>query len=559
VREDIKTDVFKQYETGRQYKQKIDLYNAVTLAIRMLQDDQWIGVESAGLPLPVLNFLKRVRNSQVPKVAANNIKMLFTPNGVSMDKNDIESDKRKLSEAMAMSMSMQPNPTGRITDEEKKAVAQLFTAYSDKSWENLDMVTTLLSVVSDAFATGDGILYFYYDDEIETGQTVKGDLNKLILDNVNVYFGNPTCHDKEKQPYIIIAQRENLQAVKAEALKNGASQLEVDSITGDSDNQDQAGDKGKIELDDNNMCLTLLKLWREKEKGKSKIYACKSTKSCIVRPKWYTKFSKYPLAIYNWDERKNCIHGNSEITGLIPNQIAVNKVLAFDIISTMNTAYPKVIIDENYVDGFSNAVGAVIPVRDGVDGKIKYLDAPQNSGEALRLVTYIIDQTMQLMGANDASLGNSPSDNTSALMFNAQQANEPLKEKQKRLYKFIKDIGRIWVDFWVNYYNAERFLTIEDDDGTYYAPFDGRRYQNVMFDLKIQVGQALEFSEALLEQGLKSAMQYVKLDPEIYLMHSPNIFNREAILSDYRKIKAESLQQMQAQGQGTPPPSQLPM
>ena len=51
----------------------------------------------------------------------------------------------------------------------------------------------------------------------------------------------------------------------------------------------------------------------------------------------------YPLTWMNWDYVQDCYHGQAMITGLLPNQIFVNKLFAMSMISLMTLAYPKVV------------------------------------------------------------------------------------------------------------------------------------------------------------------------------------------------------------------------
>ena len=251
----------------------------------------------------------------------------------------------------------------------------------------------------------------------------------------------------------------------------------------------------------------------------------KATKSAVIRKAWDLQLPIYPIAMMNWKERKNSVHGIAETTGLIPNQVAVNKILAMEIVSTMNTAYPKVILDENCVDGWNNAVGAVIPVRDGVDGKVKYLEPPAGSGNSLNLANYIISNTKEAMAANDAAMGNSKVDNTTAYLAVREASAVPLESIQQRFYRFIEDVGLIWAAFWVNYYSAERILNIQSGGSSYYVRFDGRRYKDILFSLKTEVGPSSLWSELsiissldkLLAGGYISFLQYLERVPDGYI------------------------------------------
>ena len=522
------TEIYRQYELGRAYKSRINLYHDVDLNERYYAGDQWVGVQSNGLPLPVLNFIRRVGNYLVASIKSRTTTLVFTAENESLSPADfLKVDQ--MPDAFDRFLSQEKYVEGknpRISGAEKKAVAQLFTEYSKRTWERLKMESNNLKGLLDAFNSGDYIAYFHWDEEIETGQDAKGDIAMELIDNVNTYFGDPNCKEIQKQPYIIIAFREMVENVKSEAARNGASKAEIASIVADDDTSYQAGDRGKIELEDGGKCLCLLKLWRSKNPdGHYSVKAMKATKGAVIRKAWDLKLPIYPIALMNWKERKNSIHGIAETTGLIPNQVAVNKILAMEIVSTMNTAYPKVLLDENCVDGWNNAVGAVIPVRDGVEGKVKYLEPPVGGGNSLQLASYLVANTKDAMAANDMVMGNGEIQNTSAFLAMREAAAIPLESIQQRFYRFIEDVGQIWAAFWVHYYSAERILNIQSGGSSYYVRFDGRRYRNILFSLKTEVGPSSLWSELsvissldkLLQGGQISFLQYLERIPDGYI------------------------------------------
>ena len=56
----------------------------------------------------------------------------------------------------------------------------------------------------------------------------------------------------------------------------------------------------------------------------------------------------YPITWFNWDYVQD-YHGQAVITGLIPNQVFINKLFAMSMISLMTTAYPKIVYDRDRV------------------------------------------------------------------------------------------------------------------------------------------------------------------------------------------------------------------
>ena len=254
------TEIYRQYEMGRAYKSRINLYNDVDLNERYYAGDQWYGVQSNGLPLPVLNFIRRVGNFLVASIKSRTISMVFTAENESLSPDDfLKIDQMPDTfDAIYNNEKYVEGKVPKISAAEKKAVAQLFTEYSNKTWERLKMESNNLKGLLDAFNTGDYIAYYYWDEDLETGQDAKGDIGMELIDNVNTYFGDPNCKDIQKQPYIIIAFRELVDSVKSEAMKNGSPKADIETIAADCDYNYQAGDRGKIELEDSGKCLCLL-------------------------------------------------------------------------------------------------------------------------------------------------------------------------------------------------------------------------------------------------------------------------------------------------------------
>ena len=64
-----KTTAWERYEAGRDYKRRIGLYSDVRRNERFYRGDQWRGVDSADLPKPVFNIIKRITDYMISSVA----------------------------------------------------------------------------------------------------------------------------------------------------------------------------------------------------------------------------------------------------------------------------------------------------------------------------------------------------------------------------------------------------------------------------------------------------------------------------------------------------------
>ena len=70
----------------------------------------------------------------------------------------------------------------------------------------------------------------------------------------------------------------------------------------------------------------LTHFWRDRTTGS--IFCCESAERGMLRPPYDTGLRRYPLIWLSWDFVQDCYHGQSLITGLIPNQNFINKIFA---------------------------------------------------------------------------------------------------------------------------------------------------------------------------------------------------------------------------------------
>lgn len=544
MRKEEETQQWQQYQNGIEYKRQINLYNTVNKNERMYDGNQWDGVNSNGLPTPVFNVIKRAIQYKVSAISSDNVKMQFGIEGIGdVAENDNEA--------------------------ELKEVARLLSEYSDTNWERLKMNFLNGNGLKDASLSGDYVLYFYWDPTIKTGTEVEGDINAETIDNVNLFLGNPNdsrinYSDKPIQPYILVAFRQLVGDLQREAEASGMSKAEVEKITSDLQTSEQAGDLANIELNQSKKTIALLKLWYNKETGT--IWANKSTKTAIIKKDYDTKLTLYPVALMNWETRKNCCHGQAECTNLIPNQIFINKAFAMAMLNVMYYAFPKAIYDSTRIKKWTNLVGSSIPVAGDISGAAQFLTPGQAATQDLyKLIDMAISYTKELMGATEAALGEVRPENTSAIIAVQKAAAIPLEMIKERFYNFIEDVGRIWLDFWLNYYNVPRKLKVNRDGQELITEINLSNYKDYKFNLKIDVGASTQWSEIASIQTLDNLLMNQHITFVEYLERIPRgIVPQSQELITAKKAQEEQMQQMAqmqevAQQEQQMPIRQMPM
>lgn len=479
------TDAWKQYQTGLDFQRKINLQPNVDTNERFYAGDQWKGVTSNGLPTPVFNVIKRIVQYKVAALKPTDVKIRYYIEGIADDTEDEEEIKLK-------------------------EVAELFSKFSNTQWERLKMDTMNLNSLKDGALTGDYIDYFYFNPEIETGEEAKGDLDLDQVDNLNIMLGNPNLPpDKiQKQPYIEIAYRDMVENVRKEAKNNKIPQNLIDLITSDTETENQAGDRAKIELDDNNKCIILLKLWKKD----GTVWYKKSTRYTDVTKEINTNLKRYPVAMGNWETRKNSSHGTAEVTGLIPNQVFINKLFAMAMMSAMYYAFPKPVYDVNSIDGdFPTAIGEAIKVNNNTGGSIKnvadFLNPGQMSVDVPKLIEFTISYTKEMCGASETALGEVDPKNTSAIIAVKEAAGVPLETIKDRFNQFIEDIALIWIDMWTTYYNTERNITIYENGVKQIVRINPSEYKDKLWKVKIDVSPGGKWGEIENRQTLDNLLQ----------------------------------------------------
>ena len=493
-----KTKTWEQYEQGVDYKQRIGLYSTVDVNERFFAGDQWVGIPHEGLPTPVVNFIKYASAWKIAAVTDRRLGLRFFAEG--------------------------ENDSGDVA-----TYASQISAYCDKIWERLKMDYMTKEGLKQAAVTGDYVQYFYWDPELKTGQALTGDIATMLIDNVNYYPGNPNDPDVQSQPYIILAFRELVSKVREEAKQNGCRK--ISEIVADDENEHTAGDMGKIEMDDSGKCNVLLKMYKKD----GRVYSEKSVREVIIQREKDTNLTLYPVALMNWETRKNSAHGMAEVTGLIPNQVFVNKILALSQLNQVQTSFPKVIFDKTRIKEWSNKVAGAIAVNGDISGAAQYMNPPGMAYDAWRGLDTTLETTMRMMGANDVTLGNvSNPDNTSAFIAARDAAMVPLQTQQERFYAFIEDVGRIWLDFIKNFYKEGRMIPVMEGDQRVYVPIDADVLEEYTMDLKVDVGPSSLWSEIQVLQTLDNLLANGKITFTQYLERLPDghIPKKEALLAE---------------------------
>lgn len=484
--------VWEEFNKDCTFKDGLNLYETVRGNEDFYIGRQWEGVQANGLPTPVFNFIKRIILFLVASTATDNLKMAATP----------------LSAAGSGDVS---------------SLIDVVNAQFDALFEQNKLGKQSREFMRNSAVDGDACLYSWFDPDAETGQTAKGTIRTEILENTRVGFGDPNNRDVQSQPYILISRRELLSKAKEEAQRHEG---QADDIISDSD---ETGDRFDAKTD--GKVTTVVRFWKEN----GEVWAVKVANNAVIRPKWNTGMKLYPIVWMPWDYVPNCYHGQAAVTGLIPNQIFVNKMFALTMLSLMTTAYPKVIYNKQRISHWDSGVGRAIPVAPGDEGLndvAKVMDPATISPQVAQFIELAISLTKEFMGATDAALGDTKPDNTSAILALQKASSVPMELTKQNFYQCIEDLGRIWLDQMRAYYGVRFVDAAESADGTV-APtvFDFGTLESVPLSIKLDVGGSAYWSEIaqlntldnLLTGGQITVVDYLERLPEGYISNKQEL------------------------------------
>ncbi len=532
-------DIFGEYEKGINYKAALGsrgMFEQDKINERFYAGDQWHGAKcGSDRPLVRHNVIRRIGDYKIAVITAAPVSVCYSAEGYP-ETIAVKRDTENRRDQMLAGTQAGPVPEQADRRPGVEEVALVMSALNDYfrvTAERVKFDDLKHDALKSAYLTGTGILYTYWDPDIKTGlyadeartAPIDGDIACELLDVENVYFGDPARDDVESQPYIILAQRRSVEELRREAGRNGRPKEDIDAIKPDQVEY-MAGDRADLNQSDDRNCTVLTRLWKEwdKEGNSYKVMATRVVRGAVIRKPWDLQIRRYPLAKFSWDKRKGSIYGDTELTYLIPNQIAINRMVTASVWAVMVMGMPLMVVNNEVVpQPITNDPGQIIRVNgtaEDVASAVRYVTPPSFSPNYDNSLSSLISNTMTQAGANDAALGDMEPDNTSAIIALREAAAQPMQSYQNAFYSFIEDVARIWAEFWMCLY-GRRSLKISDSNGTWYLPFDGERYRDLVLSVRVDVGASPLWSETATVQTLDNLLDRQIITPEQYLKRLP--------------------------------------
>ena len=189
------TKLWEDFEHARAYQNSLELTTQIPVNVDFYEGRQWAAKTEATrhIPRPVVNIVKFITRSKKSSIVGAPISLVFTSNG---------------------------NPE----------MARKLTEFNKTIENEMEMDELRNKLVQEGIVKGTGVLHYYWDSEAkgELGD-FEGGVRAEIIDPLNVFFANPQEQDEQKQKWIILATRVEVNAAREmmsrKYRKNGGEKL----------------------------------------------------------------------------------------------------------------------------------------------------------------------------------------------------------------------------------------------------------------------------------------------------------------------------------------------
>ncbi len=348
--------------------------------------------------------------------------------------------------------------------EENKAVTDMLSREFAAVMEQCRFRARSREALYNAAVDGDACLHYWFDSSSENmdgGEFAgtPGVIRADVIDNTNVFFGDPQRAEVEEQPYIIIQFRKFVEDVReiAETYKKGGG----DAIQAD---EDRSAAKTEGEAPDK---VTVLRKYYKKD---GNVWFAEATETAVVRGPTDTGYRLYPLTWMPWEKVKNRYHGQAALTGIIPNQRFLNKLYAMAMEHVTRMAFPKVIYNRlMFPDGWTNRAG-------GAEGMAAFSDKLHNTQADLSVYASAFDQVDAAQAEARTSLEAAQSGMTAILR----------REKEERDGLTQEDIANLTEYYQQMTQANENVLNLEQEKmnqmmALYQQELAGQEYSNAAY------------------------------------------------------------------------------
>lgn len=556
------TTLWDDYQNGLSYQASSGLSKKLPEFVRFYEGKQWAAPtkNTRNLPRPVVNIIKMICRSKKSAITAAPVRIIYRAEDETVDVEKFNN----------------------------------FAAYIQKEigQEGLDK-----KAIDDGVKKGSYFFHYYWDSEAKGKDGIKeGGLRCEVIDPLSIFFSNPTELDEQKQKWILIASREDVESVRAKCDSDVDPELIVADET---DNK-----YGVIEQEGNKLCTVLTRYFRKN----GEVYCEKATKTVVINKPFSlapdiaaagrelgfeedapnnslpdnhdetlvpegVRAYLYPVVVGNYEIRENSIYGLGEVEGIIPNQKAINFNLAMMLLNAQEIAWGKYIVLPNALRGqvISNEPGQVLTDYSNTGTGIRKMSEQTMQSQPLQLIDSIMSMTRNVTGANEVMSGEVLGSNMSgaAIAQLQSQAQQPIEDLKDAFWLVKEKQGKVLAQFFKLYYEQKEFSyeetavkrdaqgnpvlnklgQPEEEEVQFTDVFNSSEYAGVEFSVVVEATSGTKASTAgdinaldvLLSKGLISLKTYLKAYPKDALS------NRTEILKGIEEDEQSQLAALQQQ------------
>ena len=481
--QEVITKLWEDYENGQAYQRSLGLTTQIPINVDFYEGRQWAAkTESTKhIPRPVVNIVKFIARNKKASIVGSPVSIVFTSNR---------------------------NPE----------MANKLTEFNKTIEREMEMDEIRNRKVHEGLLKGTSVIHYYWDAEAkgEMGE-FEGGVRAEVIDALNVFFANPQERDEQKQKWIIIASRIEVDAAREMLSKKYAANKDLvqpddaEKYYTDEEEQDgtelctvltryfrkdgevfyERGVKGTmlhdaipmtpssvdVEEDYETEEIESVEGYENEPKNKAKShdkrygnkmddgedklqdFPNKQADEKIVSDS--KKFMLYPISVYNYETREKSIYGISEVEEIIPNQKALNFIFMMQLLSIQNMAWGKWIVKAGALkQQITNAPGQILTDHTpyGVKG-ISRSDEPPINNAPMAFVDQLISTTRVVTGSTEVMTGEAQTSGQSGqAIANLQaQALKPIQELRERYLRSCKKEAKIVKQFYELFYDGKEF------------------------------------------------------------------------------------------------------
>ena len=555
--QDRLNQIWQEHKDGKAYQKDIGLETMIPLCVDFYEGRHWgkVSDKTKTLPRPIFNQIEMIVDSKGAGILATPLKVIFSSHEVPELANKLTAFNRQMEKEMKL----------------------------EDVWSEM---------VNQAEVEGSSFLHFFWDADA-TGKRgeYKGGTRAEIIEPLNVLVHNPRETDLQKQKWIIIETRCELDAVRAMC----RNKTDADKI--EPDNNDNLHDEK--EQDGSQLVTVLTKYFKKDgevyfEKCTKNVFICEATalnpdiNKTLIRQKNKEdaaesnlpdnpekessgyKATLYPIEVYQYKRRKNCIYGRGEVEPIIPNNRVVNFNTAMMSKSVEDQGFGQVVAKEGAMvkgDKFTNDPTKLLIDRyKGGLGFYTLQKQPFNP-QTYQLNKDSLETTRSVTGATEVMTGEIMGANQSgaSIAYLQQQAQKPIDNLAKRYRKFRERCAEILLQFYVLFYEDKEFyneLQSEEAKGIlseqlarsgaveeqvikeisnigtepikFKDLFNGVDFSEYEFDITIEIGAGTQYSEIVTVNILDNLLNNGKISLRTYYNVYPDTLlpNKKELLKD---------------------------